>query len=186
MKNSVVHKDVQQAQLAIGWRTFGIADRRKYAATVIDGILGRGMMSRLFQELREKRGISYDISSRMQFFSDAGMFVITAGMDPAKREEALAVIEREVKRLCEKRVSAAELKRVKDFLTGNFRLSHEKLTSRLFYYGATMLAFGRLVPTSEQVECLRAVTAEDVQKTAKAIFRKANRSISWVLPKTIV
>ena len=183
MKNSTVYKDIQQAQLAIGWKTFGITDRRKYAATVIDGILGRGMSSRLFQEVREKRGLSYDISSRMQFFQDAGMFVISAGLDPPKREDVLKVIDREVKRLCEKRVSAAELKRTKDFLCGNFRLSHERVISKLFFHGAMMLAFGRLVSTAEQVEAVRAVTAADVQATAKAIFKKANRSVSWVLPR---
>ena len=184
MKNSTVYKDVQQAQLALGYRTFGIEDERKYAATVIDGILGRGMMSRLFQEVREKRGLSYDISSRMQFFSDAGMFVIAAGVDPKKRLEALEVIEREIKRLCERGVSAAELKRVKEFLIGNFRLSHEKVTSKLFYYGSTVLAFGRYVPIAEQIDGVKSVTPEDVRRTARAIFRKTNRSVSWVLPKT--
>jgi len=176
-------KDIQQAQLAIGWRTFGVTDRRKYAATVIDGILGRGMSSRLFQEVREKRGLSYDVSSRMQFFQDTGIFSITAGLDPAKREAAFGVIEREVKKLCDKGVSAAELKRTKDFLCGNFRLSHERILSKLFFNGAMMLAFGRLVSTAEQVAAIRAVTAADVRSVARAIFRNANRSVSWVLPK---
>ena len=183
MKDSIVYKDIQQAQLAIGWKTFGVTDNRKYAATVIDGILGRGMSSRLFQEVREKRGLSYDISSRMQFFQDAGMFVISAGLDPAKREDALKVIEREVKKLCEKRVSAAELKRTKDFLIGNFRLSHEKVTSKLFFYGQTMLSFGRLVSPQEQIDGIRAVTAADVKAVSNAILKQTNRSISWVVPK---
>ena len=181
--SQIAEKDVQQAQLAIGWRTFGITDPRKYAVTVIDGILGRGMSSRLFQEVREKRGLSYDISSRMQFFQDAGMFTVCAGLDPAKRDAALAVIEREVRKLCDKRVSAAELRRTKDFLCGNFRLSHEKVTSKMFFNGAMLQSFGRLVSTAEQVEAVRAVTAADVQSAAQAIFRDANRSISWVLPK---
>ena len=175
-------RDVQQAQLALGWRTFGVTDPRCYAATVIDGLLGRGMSSRLFQEVREKRGLSYDVSSRMQFFRDAGMFVVTAGLDPAKREAALAVIDREVRRLCDRRVSAAELRRTKDFLCGNFRLAHEKVTSKMFFYGTTMQAYGRLVPTAEQVAAVRAVTADDVLATARAIFRADARSVSWVLP----
>jgi hypothetical protein len=79
-----VSKDVQQTQLALGYRTFGIADGRKYAASVFDAVMGRGMSSRLFQEVREKRGLSYDISSRMQFFSDAGIWSVTAVVDPAK------------------------------------------------------------------------------------------------------
>ena len=178
-----VSKEIAQAQLALGYRTFGISDRRKYAATVMDAVLGRGMSSRLFQEVREKRGLSYDISSRMQFFQDAGMFTVTAGLDAGKAAKALATIDRELKRICEKPVSAAELKRTKEFLVGNFRLSHEKVTSKMFFYGSTMLSFGRLVTPQEQVEGIRAVTATDLQSVAKSIFRPANRSVSWVLPK---
>ena len=176
-------KDIAQTQLALGYRTFGIRDDRKYAATVLDAILGRGMSSRLFQEVREKRGLSYDISSRMQFFQDAGMFTITAGLDPSKAKGALATIDHELKRICEKPVSAAELKRTKDFLIGNFRLSHEKVTSKLFFYGQTMLSFGRPVTPQEQVDGIRAVTAADVKSVANAILKQSNRSISWVVPK---
>ena len=176
-------KDVAQTQLALGYRTFGIGDKRKYAATVMDAILGRGMSSRLFQEVREKRGLSYDISSRMQFFQDAGMFTITAGLEPSKAKDALATIDRELKRIREKLVSAAELKRTKDFLIGNFRLAHEKVTSKLFFYGQTMLSFGRLVSPQEQIEGIRAVTAADIRAVANAILKQSNRSISWVVPK---
>ena len=176
-------KEIAQAQLALGYRTFGICDRRKYAATVMDAILGRGMSSRLFQEVREKRGLSYDISSRMQFFQDAGMFTITAGLEPSKAKDALATIDRELKRIREKPVSAVELKRTKDFLIGNFRLAHEKVTSKLFFYGQTMLSFGRLVSPQEQIEGIRAVTAADIRTVANAILKQSNRSISWVVPK---
>ena len=179
----VASKDIAQTQLALGYRTFGICDDRKYAATVLDAILGRGMSSRLFQEVREKRGLSYDISSRMQFFQDAGMFTITAGLDPAKAKDALATIDRELKRIREKPVSAAELKRTKDFLIGNFRLSHEKVTSKLFFYGQTMLSFRRLVSPQEQIDGIHAVTAADVKTAANAILKQSNRSISWVVPK---
>jgi len=178
-----VAKEISQTQLALGYRTFGIRDARKYAATVMDAVLGRGMSSRLFQEVREKRGLSYDVSSRMQFFQDAGMFTVTAGLDPAKAKDALATIERELRKIREKDVSAAELKRTKDFLIGNFRLGHERVTSKLFFYGQTLLSFGRLVTPQEQVEGIRAVTAADVRSVANAIFRKTNRSISWVVPK---
>ncbi len=178
-----VSKEINQAQLALGYRTFGIRDPRKYAATVMDAILGRGMSSRLFQEVREKRGLSYDISSRMQFFSDAGMFTVSAGLDRAKAAKALTTIDRELRRICEKRVSSAELKRVKEFLIGNFRLSHEKVTSKLFFYGATMSSFGRLVLPSEQVEGIAAVSPADVQDVANEILRPENRSLSWVLPR---
>ena len=176
-------KDIQQAQLALGYRTFGIGDRRRYAASVMDAALGRGMSSRLFQEVREKRGLSYDISSRMMFFQDAGMFTVTAGLDASKAEKALATVDRELARICERGVSAAELARIKEFMVGNFRLSHEKVTSRLFFYGSTMLSFGKLVAPSEQVDGIKAVTREDVQAVARAMLKNSARSVSWVVPK---
>ncbi len=175
-------KDVAQTQLALGYRTFGVSDPRKYAATVMDAILGRGMSSRLFQEVREKRGLSYDIGSRMQFFSDAGMFTVAAGLDGAKADLALKTIDRELDRVRTRKVPAAELARTKEFLVGNFRLSHEKVVSKLFFYGATMLSFGRLVTTDEQVEGVRSVTAADVQSVAEAVLRPEARSVSWVTP----
>ena len=176
-------KDVQQTQLALGYRTFGMSDPRKYAATVMDAVLGRGMSSRLFQEVREKRGLSYDIASRMQFFSDAGMFTVTAGVDPSKAEQAISTTDRELQRIRERRISAAELRRTKDFLVGNFRLAHERVTSKLFFYGQTMLAFGRLMMPDEQVEGIRAVTPADVQAVAKSVFRPSRRAVSWVVPR---
>lgn len=176
--------DISQAQLALGYRLFGIGDKRKYAASVLDAVLGRGMSSRLFQEVREKRGLCYDISSRVQFFSDAGYWTVTAGMDPDKGPCVLSTIERELERLCSKPVSSRELKMIKDFMIGNFRLSHEKIIAKLFYYGNTMLSFNRLVLPGEQIAAVKAVTARDIQSLAGDVFREDNRSVSWVLPKT--
>lgn len=175
-------KDIQQTQIALGYRTFGFSDPRKYAASVFDAIMGRGMSSRLFQEVREKRGLSYDIGSRMQFFTDAGMWTVTAGVDPAKADCALATIDREIKRIREKRVSAAELKRTKEFLTGNFRLSHERIQAKLFFYAQTVMSYGRLVSPEEQVEGVRKVTAADVAAVAREILDPSRRSLSLVKP----
>ena len=179
----VASKDIAQTQLALGYRTFGIGDKRKYAATVMDAILGRGMSSRLFQEVREKRGLSYDISSRMQFFADAGMWTVAAGLDATKAKSALATIDRELAKICARPVPADELRRAKEFLVGNFRLSHEKVTSKLFFYGSTMLSFGRLIDPEEQVEGIKAVSAPDLQAVARAILKPSNRSVSWVVPR---
>jgi predicted Zn-dependent peptidase len=178
-----VTKDIHQAQIALGYRTFGIADGRKYAATVFDAVMGRGMSSRLFQSVREKEGLSYDISSRMQFFRDAGMWTVTAGVDARKADMTLATIDRELKRICGKKVGVGELERTKEFLTGNFRMSHERVTSKLFYHGSTMLSFGRLVPAEEQVEGIRRVSAADVLAVAREILDPARRSVSLVLPR---
>ena len=178
-----VERDVQQTQVALGYRTFGINDRRRYAAAVFDAVMGRGMSSRLFQSVRERRGLSYDISSQMRFFSDAGMWTVTAGVAADKAGAALATVERECGRIRERGVPEAELRRTKDFLIGNFRLAHERVTSKLFFYGQTLLSFGRPVEPEEQVEGIRAVTAADVKAVAAAILRPGSRSLSLVTPR---
>ena len=177
-------KDVKQTRFAIGYRTFGFADRRRYAAAVFDAVLGRGMSSRLFQEVREKRGLSYDVSSRMNFFSDTGMWTVSAGVEPSKEEKAIAVIERELRRIRTSRVGAAELRQVKDFMLGNFRLGHEKVVSKLHFYGQTLLAYGRAVEPAEQVRGIAAVTADDVLAVANDIIDPSVRAISRVVPNS--
>ena len=176
-------RDIKQTQVALGYRTFGIHDGRRYAATVFDAVMGRGMSSRLFQSVRERRGLSYDIASHMRFFGDAGMWTVGAGVAPEKAEAAMAVIDRECARIREHRVSAAELKRTKEFLIGNFKMSHEAVVAKLFFYGQTLLAFGRVVSPEDQIDGIRAVTAEDVQAVAGAIVRPGCRSASLVTPK---
>ena len=178
-----VAKDVQQLQLALGYRTFGLKDDRRYAASVFDAVMGRGMSSRLFQSVREKRALSYDISSRMQFFGDAGMWTVTAGIDKSKAKLALATIDRELGRIASQKVPAAELKRTKEFMIGNFRLAHERVTSKLFYYGSALLSYGCVIRPEDHVERIKAVTAEDVREVAACILDGSNRSLSWVVPK---
>ncbi|MBQ4440141.1 MAG: insulinase family protein [Kiritimatiellae bacterium] len=177
-----VRKDVKQAQLAIGFRTFGVEDKRIFVFTVLVAIMGRGMSSRLFVEVREKRGLSYDISSRFQAFHGHGMWAISAGVDVAKKDVALKVILKEIDRIRTRKVSAAELKRVKEFLTGNFKLAHERVISKLFYHGSTLLSFGRLIPTEEQIAAVKAVTADDILFVAQEVLKDDVRAISWVLP----
>lgn len=177
-----VFKDVQQAQLALGYRTFGVKDPRRYALTVMDAIMGRGMSSRLFLAVRERHALSYDISSRVQFFRDYGMWTVAAGMDAQKRFKALEVIDRELERIRTVKVGERELGRIKEFLTGNFKLSHEKLTSKMFFFGSTMLAFGGLITPEEQIAGVKAVTAQDVLDVAREVLDGANRAVSWVLP----
>ncbi len=178
----VVEKDVHQVQLALGYRTFGISDSRKFAASILDAIMGKGMSSRLFQQVREKRGLSYDISSRMHFFSDAGMFTITAGVDMSKEKTALAVISKEIDKIKTKKVSVYELARIKEFMLGNFRLSHERVVSKLFFYGSTVLSYGRLITTAEQIEAVKAVTPKEILEVAEAVFDSSCYSLSKVVP----
>lgn len=181
---SVVKKDVNQMQLSLGYRIPGNQSPCRYTATLADAVLGRGMSSRLFMEVREKRGLSYDVSSRSMMFRDAGMFTVSAGLDVMRAKAAYATICSQIDRLRRTPVSAAELRRTKEFITGNFRLSHERVVSKLFFYGSSVLVYGKLVPIKEQVEGILAVTPQDIKDFAGRFLAPEKRFVSWVLPSS--
>ncbi|MBQ4200650.1 MAG: insulinase family protein [Kiritimatiellae bacterium] len=179
-------RDIQQTQLALGYRTFGVRApvRKRSAASVFDGLMGRSMSSRLFQSVREKRGLSYDIRSQLQLFDETGGWAVTAGVDSARAGKALEAIDRELARIRAKRPSAPELRRTKEYLTGNFRLGLEQVMSRMFYFGSCVQTFGRVIQPDQVVADIAAVTADDVLSVANEILDEKNRAVSWVTPKS--
>lgn len=185
VKEVTAERDIRQVQLAMGFRTFGVRAplRKKYAAKVFDCLMGKSMSSRLFQSIRERRGLSYDIHSQLQHFEETGGWAITAGLDTARVDEAFAAIERELKLICAKKPSAAELRRTKDYLIGNFRLGMEAQRSRMFYYGGCAQTYGKLYSPDEIIAGLEGVTAAEVLEAANEIITERNRSVSWVKPK---
>ena len=178
-------RDVQQLQLALGFRCFGVhaPERRKCAATVFDCLMGRTMSSRLFQSVREKRGLSYDIRSQLQFFEDVGGWVVTAGLDAARADEAVATVDREFARIRSKRPSAAELRRTKDYLLGNFRLGLENQRARMFFFGNCVQTYGEVRDPQEIVRGIERVSADEVLAVANEILDDRFKSVSWVTPK---
>lgn len=178
-------RDINQVQLALGFRMFGAKApmHKKCAASIFDALMGRSMSSRLFQSVREKRGLSYDIRSQLQYFDDVGGWAVTAGLNTARVKDAVAAIDRELDRIREKSPSAAELKRTKDFLVGNFRLGLESMRARLFYYGNCVQTYGLIHEPGEVVDEMRSVTADEVREVAAEILDEKNRAISWVVPK---
>ena len=180
-----VGREVNQTQLAFGWRTpFGRRDSRRHALSVLDCIMGRTMSSRLFESIREKRALSYDIRSNAQLFDETGAFTVAAGVDPGRAGRAYRAILSEIDRIRTHRPSAEETRRAKEYLTGHFRMAFERTVSRIFYYGPSVLAFGRAIPPDELVAKISAVTPDDVFKVAKDVFDDSLRSVSRVVPKT--
>jgi predicted Zn-dependent peptidase len=102
------------------------------------------------------------------------------GLAPENRQKAIATVERELEKIKRKNVGSAELKRVKEFLIGNFKLSHENVKSKMFFYATSVLLFGKVVHPSEQIDGIGAVTAADIRNLACKILVPDNRSISIV------
>ena len=179
-----VAKDVQQTQVALGWRLpFGVRDKRRYALSVANTILGGGMSSRLFESVREKRGLSYDIRSATQLYDETGVWDVTGGTDPSRADEMVDVILREVERLKSKKVGPAELRRAKDYLNGHFRLAFEQPLTRIIYYSASVFLYDRIVKPEVAVKAVEAITSEDILEVANSCLVPKRMASSKVVPK---
>lgn len=178
-----VTKDTNQLQLALGIRTCSRHDERRHALRVLNTILGENMSSRLFQVLREDRGLAYSIHSTLDFFDDVGALVISAGLDTDKLEAALKLIRRELARIVSDAPSASEVRRARDYLTGQFDLSLEGTENQMTWLGEQLLAHGKIVPPQQAKEHIRAVTPAQVRAAARDFFQSARMNLALVSPR---
>jgi predicted Zn-dependent peptidase len=173
-------KESEQSHLALGFRVFGRHDPRRHALKVLSVVLGENMSSRLFQVVREKHGLAYAIQSCTSHFADSGSLVITAGADPEKVRRVLALVGRELRRLRETPVGDRELRRAKDYLTGQVRLGLESSGRQMNWAGEAVLAYGRFVSPEEVIAAIEGVRAGAVQDEAKAVFKASSASLAVV------
>jgi predicted Zn-dependent peptidase len=175
-------KDVAQTQMALGVRTCPRQDDRRFALRLLNTVLGENMSSRLFQELRENRGLAYHVQSSVSFFHDAGTLDISAGLDTTNLRPALRLILRELGRLIRAPLSGAELARARDFLLGQMTLSLENSENVMNLLGEQWLGFGRLIPPEAIRRRLAAVTASEIQSVARDFFRPDRLNLAVVSP----
>jgi len=163
-------KDCEQVYLLIGAEGVGAGDDRRYALSVLDAILGGGMASRLFQEIREKRGLVYSVYSAHNAYRSAGVFSVAASSSPKNAVEVVSLIRQELSRMAEDGVSAEELSRAKEHIKGNLLLSLESTSTRMIRLGRSELNIGRHIPTAEIAARIDAVTKEEVDGFARQLF----------------
>lgn len=175
-------KEIEQTHMALGLRLFGRRDPRRFALKLLSVILGENMSSRLFQSVREKHGLAYSVHSGMHLFDETGALVISAGLEKAKALKALQLILGELKRLTDRRVSANELKRAKDYAIGQLEIGLESTINQMMWIGENNLSFGRLIQPSEVMAAYQAVTAEDLLVLAQEVFKAERLSIALVTP----
>lgn len=175
-------KEVEQTHLALGFRGFGYTDDRRHALRILNVVLGENMSSRLFQIVREKHGLAYSVNSNIQLFRDSGALIIAAGLDRERKTQALDLIVKEVRRMAERPVGAAEVKRAKDYVIGQTRLGLESTSHQMMWLGDNFLSRGRFVSPEEAIAKLKDVTAADIQKLARQIFRHSRVSLAVVSP----
>ena len=136
------------------------------------------MSSRLFQEIREKRGLVYAVYSYLSSYSDTGMFSIYAGTTPDKMSEVIELIMHELNAFKLDLLEEDELSKAKDQLKGNVLLSYESTDNRMTRLASGELYFGRYVPIEEVIKDIEKVTVEDVQHLAQKLFRKESFSLA--------
>jgi len=178
----VEQRETEQTQIALSAQALARNDPDRYALEILHTILGRGMSSRLFEEVRERRGLAYSVGSRVSRFRDIGAFTVAAGVTRAQQEEALQVIVGELWRVVADAVPEDELRRAIDYATGSFRLSIETAMSYGQRYGDQLLQDGRIEPVEETVAALRAVTAADVQRVARRVIGPGQFALAVVGP----
>ncbi|MDA0256438.1 MAG: pitrilysin family protein, partial [Chloroflexi bacterium] len=166
----VEERDLEQTNLALAVQSGGRRHADRYALEVLVTLLGRGMSSRLFKEVRERRGLAYSVSAHVGRLRDIGALSISAGVTREHQEEALQVIVAELRRLVAEPVGEEELRRTMDFAVGTFRLSLETPMALGQRHGDQLLQDGAIESVETTVAGLRAVTAADVQRVAAELF----------------
>jgi predicted Zn-dependent peptidase len=166
----LVSRGIEQANLVLGCGGLSRTDDRRFALGVLNAALGGGMSSRLFQEVREKRGLAYSVYSFSSQHADSGMWGVYAGCMPAKADEVLAICQDEIAKVISGGLTDDELSRGKGQLRGSIVLGLEDPSSRMSRLGKAELVYPRLEPVEEILAAIGAVTHDDVREVAAAIL----------------
>ena len=174
-------RELEQAHLVLGFDGIAYGDADYYTAQLLSTLLGGGMSSRLFQEIRERRGLAYSVFSFASSYTDGGVFGVYCGTGPDKLAELTPVISDELQKVCEK-VTSEEIDRARAQLKSGLLMSLESSSSRCERLGRQMLIFNRSVPIEEMVAEIDVITAEDVVRVAVRIFRGSRPSLAALGP----
>lgn len=166
----LVSRRTEQANVVLGTGALARTDERRFALGVLNAALGGGMSSRLFQEVREKRGLAYSVYSFVSHHADCGMFGVYAGCLPAKTDEVLAICREEIEKVAASGISDAELDRGKGQMRGSTVLGLEDPSSRMSRLGKSELVYPRLEPVEEILQKIEAVTHDDVRDVAALVL----------------
>lgn len=175
-------KQTEQAHFALGFKGFAYGDKRNTVQSVLSALLGGGMSSRLFTEVREKRGLGYYVRASGSAYQDTGVFGINSGVQIDKIEEALKVIFSELEKIKAEEISKRELSKAKEYLKGKTVLALEDNQVRLDWF-LESVAFKPKVHTPNEVfKKIDLVTAGDVKKVANELFNKKKMSLAVIGP----
>jgi predicted Zn-dependent peptidase len=178
----IYFKETEQANLCLAVPSLNYTDPRRYVLSMMDTIMGSGMSSRLFQEIREQRGLAYTVDSYSNQLSDTGAWIIYSGVDPDNIDDTIRAIIGEMKKLREEKVPEAELVKAKEYNKGRMLLGLEDTRSVASWAGGQELLLDRILTVEEVVSYIEAVTTDQIFELAQEMFQPENLRLSVVGP----
>lgn len=179
-------KKTEQSHIVLGVRGNPLAHPDRFAEAILSSILGGGMSSRLFTEVREKRGLAYYIRTELGYYTDNGYLAVRAGVAHSKIEEAIAVILEELSKMAHTAgkldVSEEEIRKAKEYTKGRLVLGLEDTENVADFFGEQELLEGKITPLSEILEKIDGVTIEDIQRVAQEFITPERLSLAIVGP----
>ena len=172
----LMSKDLEQVHICFGTDGPSAVDDTRHAGYILNSILGNGMSSRLFQEVREKRGLAYAVYSFLSSYSDTGMFGVYAGCDPKRLEELLTTVGKETLRLAES-ITEEDVRTAKSQIRGNIILAMESTEARMNRLAKGEYFFNRYITLDEIISALEAVTVEQVRDIAEQMINSNGLTI---------
>ena len=179
---NVFYKKTDQVNLMLGVEAFDRYDKRRYPARLLATILGEGMSSRLFIQVRERRGLAYHVSSDFELYKDTGFFAAYAGLKLEKVEEGLSIIKAELERTVVEPVTEEELKKAKEMIRGRLAIRAESTNFLAEYFGLNFVLDNEIETFEEYLKKIDAVTVEEIQAVAKELFQKQKYNLQIIGP----
>ena len=177
---SAQQRTFEQVHINLGFPAFSERDERRHALCLLNFILGEGMSSRLWYELRERHGLVYQISSDASTLSDAGSFSIQLATDADQATESLAIVGAQLRRIMAEPPSEEELSRAREYASGQLELGLDSTLAQVNWMGEDLLAYDRVLSISEQIESLEGVRAQDLVEICRLMFRRKQLAIGAV------
>jgi predicted Zn-dependent peptidase len=178
-----IEKSIEQVNLVVGTQGFSQLDDSKYALSLLDSVLGGSMSSRLFQEIREKRGLAYSVGSYSQSFREGGYFGVYSGTSAATAEQVIELVKTEFTNVCRENITQRELDRAKNQFRGSIVMGQEGMNSRMMRIGRNELTYDRVLPIDEITGKINAVTLDDIDRVAQHLFGNNAYAMATVGPK---
>jgi len=175
-------KETEQTHMALGFHGFKRDHPLKHALQLLHIVLGANMSSWLFNEVREKAGLAYEIGTQVKYFQDTGAFVVHAGIDNRKVNAAIKLILKELKKSGDRLITAAEFRRAKDFYLGQLMLALEDTFDHMLWIGESTATLDKVYSLKDIIGEVRKIKRQDIQEVARYIFQEKKINLALIGP----